>query len=371
MPSAPLVAGGAGAGLLRRVPSVPSCFAGAFVGGLLRHVLRRWCLLRWSLLGWRLLRRGHALQTSRGRWWNGGLYRRRTAIPGVSDPVRVRRDLDGERLAADQLLVGQHGVDPRRVGRDVQRDAVGDGEVGVTAACWTRRTTSRALPSCSSSGVRSTSSTITPVPPPRVWLGRSPSATIVSVNSPGSSQWPPASTRSPSSRQLPGLDGADDVLGVPAEARPERRRQHLQHLPGDGADVVGQGDVADVDLVGDDLDERRPGPVGVGDGHRQGGERLADPPAVGLAHRQRRRAHVAHVVHRRDQVVVSQKVVGTRPVAQVHTAPTAAIRASTVEPAVDLVGDERQQRHSGTRGRRRRARWCKVSMASWSPSQKR
>ena len=72
-------------------------------------------------------------------------------------------------------------------------------------ACWTRRIRSRARPSCSSSGVTSTSSTMTPVPPPIVVLGRSPSATIVSVNSPGSSQCPPATTRSPSSVQSPAL----------------------------------------------------------------------------------------------------------------------------------------------------------------------
>ena len=105
------------------------------------------------------------------------------------------------------------------------------------------------------------------------------------------------------------------------------------------ADVVGQHDLADVDLVSDDVDER-PQRLGVGRRHGHRRQRLAHPPTVGLAHRQRRRAHVADLVHRPHERLVAGQVLGKRPVGEMRRR----VRCGAMQAAVDLLGDERQQR---------------------------
>ena len=233
------------------------------------------------------------------------------------------------------------GVDPGIVGDDVQLDAVGDGEIGVTA------------------GLLDEADDVAG-PSLQLQLGRQ---VDVEDDDPGAAgqrlagplavgdhrqgelaRFEPVATRLDAialEAPVPGLDRPDDLLGVTPEAGPDRGRQHLQHLAGDRRDVVGERDVAHVDLVGDDLDERGQ-LAGVGDGHGEAGQRLTDPPPVGLAHRQRRRADVADVVHRRHQLVVGRHLARRRPVAEVHAAGDVA--APAVQAAVDLLGDERQQR---------------------------
>ena len=111
--------------------------------------------------------------------------------------------------------------------------------------------------------------------------------------------------------------GADHVLGVGTEAWSDGRGDDLQRLLGQRRHVVGQHDLTYVDLVGDDVDEGAQR-LGVGGGDGDGREGLAHAAAVGLAHRQGGRAHVAHLVHRAHQRLVVGQVVGTRPVSEVR-----------------------------------------------------
>ena len=131
------------------------------------------------------------------------------------------------------------------------------------------------------------------------------------------------------------------VLGLGPEAWADHRRHHLQPVRGDRLDVAGEDDLADIDLVGDDVDEgsQRLG-VGRGDGDR--GQRLADPPTMRLAHRQRRRAHVTNLVHRPHERFVARKILRQRPVGEMRRL-RATLGGGAVQTGVDLLADERQQ----------------------------
>ena len=80
---------------------------------------------------------------------------------------------------------------------------------------------------------------------------------------------------------------------------------------------VGQVDVADVDLVGDQVDEvAQTLGIGRGDGDRLEGQ--PDTALMCLADRQRRRADVAYEIHGLDEVVERRQLVDGRPVGEMH-----------------------------------------------------
>ena len=92
-----------------------------------------------------------------------------------------------------------------------------------------------------------------------------------------------------------------------------------EDLVGHAPHLVGEHDLFDVDLVGDELDERTE-PFGIGGGHGEAAQRQARPSAVGLAHRVGGGAHVSDEVHDLDQGRVGGELVGAGPVGQVDAA---------------------------------------------------
>ena len=78
--------------------------------------------------------------------------------------LRPRGELRRQSLADDEVTVGDRGLEDRGRALDRQADPVADVQPGVLRACCTARTMSRAMPSASSSGVTSVSSTTKPPP---------------------------------------------------------------------------------------------------------------------------------------------------------------------------------------------------------------
>ena len=124
-------------------------------------------------------------------------------------------------------------------------------------------------------------------------------------------------------RPVAGLVRLDDVLHVLAEARPELGRHELQSFVGHRGEVGGEFDAADVDLVGDHIDELAEAlRVRSGDGDRL--RREADPSLMRLADRQRGRADLAHEIHRVDELVEGRELVDGRPVGEMDAVRTVA-----------------------------------------------
>ena len=153
----------------------------------------------------------------------------------------------------------------------------------------------------------------------------------------------PAATTTPSafSVQSPRLDRLDDSLNGLAQTRSCSTRVDRDLEAPVHVDVIGQIDLLDVDLVGDQSEERTQ-TLGIRRRNRDLGQRKTNSQILCLAQAQHRGAHGPDVVHRRYQVGVRGELRRLRPISQVN-------RALPGQPAPDHLGHQGQQRRSETR----------------------
>ena len=184
----------------------------------------------------------------------------------------------------------------------------------------TKRMTSRARPSASSSGVVSRSSATIPTSPGRLRLEAGSEGRRRSSNSPGSSSTPPASTVPSGSRDHSPLRVCgDDVLGALSEPRAEHGGDDVENGLGQVADGLDQLDLLHVHLVGDQVGVVQQ-LAGTRCRHRQGRQWQACPAPGRLADRVAGRAHLPGEVHGLDEPGVRGQFAGVRPSFEVHAA---------------------------------------------------
>ena len=207
-------------------------------------------------------------------------------------------------------------------------------------ACWTSRITSRALPSCSSSGVRSTSSTITPVPPATVVLGPVVVGDHRQRVLAGLAGGAAGHHLFAVERPVAGLHGLDDLLRVRRRGAGRGGRDDLERSCPATADRSSVRTTSRTLTSSAMMSRERAERVGVRSGDRQRGQGLAHPAAVRLAHRR-----VAEHTSRTWSIAATSSSSAGRSSRRGQSVRcTLLVRIAVVQAAVELLGDERQQR---------------------------
>ena len=223
---------------------------------------------------------------------------------------------DGQGLIGDELLVGANDERQSLVALDAQVDAVGDGEVAVTPGLLDHPHEVAGLafdlqvwrdhvvdPHDGPSRRRRRGAVVLGLHRQHELAGIEPVTSgdeLVALDDP-----------------LSLAHRSQDLLGVRTEPRSDHRRDDLHRLPSERRWVGERHDLFDVHLVHDDVEER-PQLLDVGRGDGEGGQRLPDPEALLLAHRQRRRTHVTDLVHRPPERFVARQVLRAWPIGEMR-----------------------------------------------------
>ena len=186
----------------------------------------------------------------------------------------------------------------------------------------TRRMTSRASPSASSSGVVSRSRATMPD-----LSGKRPAGSRVR-RAQAQLELALAASRRRRPRTVPSADETSRPFCAAAmtcwvrspEPGAERGRDDAEDGLGQLADGLEQLDLLHVHLVGDQVGETASRRLGTRGGHRQRRERQARPAPGRLADRVARRADLPGEVHRLDELGVGWQLVGVGPGGEVHAA---------------------------------------------------